>query len=292
MAQLQAKQTELDAAKAKLDHSAAEMYQDARRGSSYDILSVSQPEQLVVGNKYLDHISDQRNRVWSASPSCATSSKHNARRWPTRRPRPMPRLPPRRPSATGSQRCAAQVEPAREQAAAAEDDESKAVAALGQQVQQLEAQLNALQVSSDSIARVLRAHGVTAGSIGGCQVRPVSGGITSGFGPRFHPILHQTRVHTGDDLAAGMGTPIHACRAGTVVIASAQGGYGNATVIDDGGGMGTLYGHQSRIAVSVGQHVDAGQVIGYVGMTGLATGPHLHFEVRINGNPVDPTSYL
>jgi murein DD-endopeptidase MepM/ murein hydrolase activator NlpD len=63
-------------------------------------------------------------------------------------------------------------------------------------------------------------------------------------------------------------------------------------VIDDGGGMGTLYGHQSRIAVSVGQHVDAGQVIGYVGMTGLATGPHLHFEVRINGNPVDPTSYL
>jgi len=292
VAQLQAKQTELDAAKAKLDHSAAEMYQDARRGSSYDILSVSQPEQLVVGNKYLDHISDQRNRVLERVTELRDELEAQRKTVADEKAKADAAAAAAQAERDRIATLRAQVEPAREQAAAAEDDESKAVAALGQQVQQLEAQLNALQVSSDNIARVLRAHGVTAGSIGGCQVRPVSGGITSGFGPRFHPILHQTRVHTGDDLAAGMGTPIHACRAGTVVIASAQGGYGNATVIDDGGGMGTLYGHQSRIAVSVGQHVDAGQVIGYVGMTGLATGPHLHFEVRINGNPVDPTSYL
>jgi murein DD-endopeptidase MepM/ murein hydrolase activator NlpD len=120
----------------------------------------------------------------------------------------------------------------------------------------------------------------------------VAGGITSPFGYRIHPVLGRRILHAGDDLAASTGTPIHACLAGTVVIAGPQGGYGNAVVIDHGNGMATLYGHQSRIGVSVGQHVSAGQVIGYAGMTGLATGPHVHFEVRINGNPIDPTPYL
>ena len=100
-----------------------------------------------------------------------------------------------------------------------------------------------------------------------CQFRPVAGGITSPYGYRIHPVLGRRILHAGDDLAASTGTPIHACRAGTVVIAGPQGGYGNAVVIDHGGGMATLYGHQSRIGVSVGQHVEAGQVIGYVGMT-------------------------
>ena len=76
------------------------------------------------------------------------------------------------------------------------------------------------------------------------------------------------------------------------MIAGSQGGYGNAVIIDHGGFMATLYAHQSRIAVSVGQHVEAGDIIGYVGSTGLATGPHLHFEVRLSGNPVDPANYL
>src|SRR6185436_13829993 len=126
------------------------------------------------------------------------------------------------------------------------------------------------------------------GSPGPCAARPVPGGIVSPFGPRFHPILHTTRMHSGDDLSAGSGTPIHACRAGTVVIASWQGGYGNAAVVDHGGAMATLYAHQSQIATREGAHVEAGEVIGYVGATGLATGPHLHFEVRLSGNPVDP----
>jgi murein DD-endopeptidase MepM/ murein hydrolase activator NlpD len=93
-------------------------------------------------------------------------------------------------------------------------------------------------------------------------------------------------------MSGSSGTSIHACRAGKIVIAGWQGGYGNAVVIDHGGGMATLYGHQSRIAVSEGQQVNAGDVIGYVGSTGMSTGPHLHFEVRISGNPVNPASYL
>jgi murein DD-endopeptidase MepM/ murein hydrolase activator NlpD len=120
----------------------------------------------------------------------------------------------------------------------------------------------------------------------------VPGAIGSGFGMRYHPVLHYSRMHTGADMRAGHGEPIHACRAGTVVASGWQGGYGNAVVIDHGGGMATLYGHQSSTAVNVGQHVDAGQVIGYVGSTGMSTGPHLHFEVRLGGNPVDPAGYL
>jgi murein DD-endopeptidase MepM/ murein hydrolase activator NlpD len=290
--QLQAKQAELDTARKKLDRSAALMYRDARRGSSYDILSVSQPEQLVIGNEYLDHVSNDRNRIvqrvtdlrdeLDAQKQTVADEKAKADAAAAAAQAERDRVASLR----------AQVEPARAQAAAAESDESKAVYALGQQKQQLESQLAALQAQSDSISGTLRARGGPVGQGSPCQFRPVAGGITSPYGYRIHPVLGRRILHAGDDLAASTGTPIHACRAGTVVIAGPQGGYGNAVVIDHGGGMATLYGHQSRIGVSVGQHVEAGQVIGYAGMTGLATGPHVHFEVRINGNPVDPTGYL
>jgi murein DD-endopeptidase MepM/ murein hydrolase activator NlpD len=122
---------------------------------------------------------------------------------------------------------------------------------------------------------------------------PIPGApVTSGFGPRVHPIFHTVRVHTGVDFGAGYGTPIRAAADGTVVEAGWLGGYGNATVIDHGKGMATLYGHQSKILVSQGQSVKRAQVIGLVGATGFATGPHLHFEVRIDGTPVNPLPYL
>ncbi|MEZ4409891.1 MAG: M23 family metallopeptidase [Polyangiales bacterium] len=123
---------------------------------------------------------------------------------------------------------------------------------------------------------------------GPCQARPVAGNVTSPYGWRVHPITGRWTLHTGIDFGAGTGTHIYACRGGTVVRASWYGGYGNATIIDHGGGMRTLYGHQSRFGVSVGQHVSAGQHIGYVGSTGNSTGAHLHFEVYINGSTVDP----
>ena len=100
------------------------------------------------------------------------------------------------------------------------------------------------------------------------------------------------RLHAGIDIAAPVGTPIRAADSGRVAIAGPTGGYGNYTCIQHGGSMSTCYGHQSRIGVSVGQSVSQGQVIGAVGNTGNSTGPHLHFEVRIGGNPVDPMGYL
>jgi len=115
---------------------------------------------------------------------------------------------------------------------------------------------------------------------------PVSGPVTSPFGYRWG------RLHAGIDIGVGYGTPIHAAAAGTVVLAGWTGGYGNYTCIDHGGGLATCYGHQSSYAVSSGAQVSQGQVIGYVGNTGHSFGAHLHFEVRINGNPVDPLGYL
>jgi murein DD-endopeptidase MepM/ murein hydrolase activator NlpD len=100
------------------------------------------------------------------------------------------------------------------------------------------------------------------------------------------------RMHEGIDIGVGYGTPIHAAAAGRVVYAGWMSGYGNLVAIDHGGGISTAYGHQSSIAVSVGQIVAQGETIGYVGCTGHCFGPHLHFEVRINGAPVDPLGYL
>jgi murein DD-endopeptidase MepM/ murein hydrolase activator NlpD len=114
---------------------------------------------------------------------------------------------------------------------------------------------------------------------------PVSGPVVSPFGMRWG------RMHEGIDIGAGYGTPIAAAASGTVIYAGWMGGYGNLIIIDHGGGIATAYGHQSSFAVG-GGHVSQGQIIGYVGCTGHCFGPHLHFEVRVNGSPVDPLGYL
>jgi len=117
--------------------------------------------------------------------------------------------------------------------------------------------------------------------------------IGSGFGYRIHPILHVLKLHTGVDLSADRGTPIYSSGDGVVVQASAtSGGYGNCIRINHGYSYLTLYGHLSKIIVSAGQKVKRGQLIGLVGSTGRATGPHLHYEVRINGTPVNPVNFF
>ena len=121
---------------------------------------------------------------------------------------------------------------------------------------------------------------------------PASGPKTSDYGWRTHPIFGTRRFHAGIDIGAGYGAQIVAAASGVVVSAGTQGGYGNTVVIDHGGGLATLYAHQSSFAVSSGAHVDRGDVIGYVGSTGYSTGPHLHFETRVNGAPRDPMGYF
>ena len=117
-------------------------------------------------------------------------------------------------------------------------------------------------------------------------VWPVHGVLTSGFGWRWG------RMHEGVDLAVGSGTPVVAAAAGTVIVAGWYGGYGNLVVVDHGNGVSTAYGHNTSVTVSYGQSVAQGQLVAYSGNTGHSTGPHVHFEVRVNGSPVDPLGYL
>jgi murein DD-endopeptidase MepM/ murein hydrolase activator NlpD len=154
-----------------------------------------------------------------------------------------------------------------------------------------EEDLEALERASAELAERIRA-AQSAGSTPAAGpasasgfIWPVNGPITSSFGRRWG------RLHAGVDIGAGFGTPILAAKAGTVIYAGWLGGYGNLVVIDHGGGISTAYAHQQRIYVTGGA-VEQGQVIGEVGSTGHSFGPHLHFEVRIGGEPVDPLGYL
>jgi murein DD-endopeptidase MepM/ murein hydrolase activator NlpD len=120
------------------------------------------------------------------------------------------------------------------------------------------------------------------------MMMPVDGHITSYFGYRYHPILHFTRFHAGVDIGASWGSPIVAAGDGRIVAAGWAGGYGREVQIAHGGGIVSLYGHMSEIVAQPGSFVRQGQVIGYVGSSGLSTGPHVHFEVRSGGQPVNP----
>ena len=127
---------------------------------------------------------------------------------------------------------------------------------------------------------------------GGQLLWPASGPVTSGYGYRTHPIFGDGRMHTGIDIGASYGAPVISADGGTVVYVGSMSGYGNVVVIDHGGGLATTYNHLSAFGVSSGQTVGRGVYIANVGCTGYCTGPHLHFEVRINGSPVDPMPYL
>ncbi len=124
--------------------------------------------------------------------------------------------------------------------------------------------------------------------------QPVGGvlEVSSSFGPRVDPFYGRPALHTGLDLREAYGTPVHATAAGVVSVAAAEGGYGTMVEVSHGGGFVTRYAHLANASVVAGQRIDAGAVIGHVGSSGRATGPHLHYETRVNGEPVDPTRYL
>jgi len=159
-------------------------------------------------------------------------------------------------------------------------------------------QYDEMMAASQEVARLIEeSHFQVAATTGyvsntSKMIFPVAGEITSPFGWRTHPIFGNQRYHSGIDIGAEYNTPIVAAQSGIVITAGWVDGYGNTVMIDHGGGIVSLYGHNQSLAVNVGQSVSQGQVIAYCGSTGNSTGPHCHFEVRLNGEPVSPQDYM
>jgi peptidoglycan DL-endopeptidase CwlO len=186
------------------------------------------------------------------------------------------------------ERTRAQLERRSAELAAARERQQAALSDVRAQQKQLEGDLSDISAQIEKQLGAFGGSTLPAGPIRGGQsgfIWPVNGPVTSGFGYRWG------RMHEGIDIGVPSGTPIRAAKAGTIVLASAYGGYGNYTCIEHGGGLSTCYAHQSRFARTSGS-ISQGSILGYVGCTGHCFGDHLHFEVRINGSAVDPLGYL
>jgi murein DD-endopeptidase MepM/ murein hydrolase activator NlpD len=183
---------------------------------------------------------------------------------------------------------AAQAQVVRQQVAAQQAELDR----IEREIAAIDGEIASLAREEGRIRAVLADEQSGSGSAPAILIRPVPGAVTSGYGYRTHPIYGDQRLHTGWDMTAGCGVPIKSGASGRVILSGWYGGYGNTIIVDHGGGMATLYAHQSSLGASYNQQVSAGQTVGWVGTTGLSTGCHLHYEVRINGNPVDPTPYM
>lgn len=160
----------------------------------------------------------------------------------------------------------------------------------------LEKALEELEATSKEIEDAIKKdqqQSLSRGVLGtGKMLWPVRGRITSNFGWRYHPVIKKKKYHNGLDIAVPSGTPVLAADSGVVLVSGWRGGYGNFVALDHGNGISTCYGHNSKLLVKAGEKVVKGQTIAVSGNTGLSTGPHLHFEVRINGTPANPIPYL
>jgi murein DD-endopeptidase MepM/ murein hydrolase activator NlpD len=163
-------------------------------------------------------------------------------------------------------------------------------AQLSELIQEKQAEIAAREAAAREAALRAPSPGADPSAYG--MIWPTDGRLSSGFGYRRHPILGYSRLHAGLDIGNAYGTPIWSAAAGTVIYSGWRGGYGNAVVVDHGGGVSTLYGHLNERLVAEGDTVDRGEWVGLMGSTGLSTGPHLHFEVRVGGSARDPLVYL
>lgn len=278
---------------------AAQVYRNNGSGAAAiaTLIDADDPSEIAVGNHYLEGLAGERDREVDRYLALRRDVERReeqliAKRGNARRARRVAEAERTRLAALRSEQEAAHAA-----AAVRESEEQALLGGIQARKAEYERRVAALQAESDAVAAALQARRPGPASPpparGSGRLRyPINAPVTSEYGWRVHPVYGTRKLHAGMDFGAAYGSAIHAAGSGVVVTAGWMGGYGNAVVIDHGGGVATLYGHQSRLAVSAGRRVSAGQVVGYVGSTGLSTGPHLHFEVRVNGSPVNPRGYL
>lgn len=281
-----------------------EIYKSGERDVVSVVLDANGFAELLENGAYLRRIGEQDRRIISNVRAAKEEAEETTRR--------LSRLEERQRTITLTiQRQRDEVARAREEVVRKRDEVARARAGKRELLRRVRTHAHEINEDLDALraqeariqARIRAAQAPSTppassspGSIapgpirgGGRFIWPVNGVLTSSFGWRTSPV---TRFHQGIDIGAPEGTPIRAGGAGTVIIAGYNGGYGNFTCLDHGGGVSTCYAHQSAIHVGVGQRVSQGQVIGLVGNTGFSTGAHLHFEVRVNGAATNPLSYL
>jgi murein DD-endopeptidase MepM/ murein hydrolase activator NlpD len=263
------------------------------------------PNDLIDRLNYLDKVAQSQNRALDGYVGARLVAKEADNLAADARHRADAKVAEARDTLGSARDARSRAQQAQDSLTALVSQQARALAAANDERAATLAQYKALQAESDRIAGRLRKLGVGAGARGGVLdpphpsgyfLTPVKGYKSSDFGMRFDPFYKVWQLHAGVDLAASEGTPIRAAADGSVVQAGWDGGYGNYTCLFhglySGQGLSTCYGHQSAILVSAGQRVHRGDVIGKVGTTGASTGDHLHFEVRVDGTPVQPLDWL
>ena len=294
-AQLEQKQAELDTAQAQLEHLKKRLRQavqilEQRLVAIYEsnepdlitvVLQAHGFDDLLARTQYVQTLNDQDDQIVSRVRELRNQMQATVNTVRTARDEIAARK-------QELERTRVQLKSRTDELARAREQQHSTLMEVRKQQEDLEGDLSDIsQKIAEQLAQgagALPAGAVRAGGHG--FIWPVNGPVVSGFGMRWG------RMHEGIDIAVPTGTPIRAAASGTVEIAGVAGGYGNYTCIDHGGGLSTCYGHQERILVSVGQQVAGSQVIGLTDCTGHCFGPHVHFEVRINGQAVDPLGYL
>jgi murein DD-endopeptidase MepM/ murein hydrolase activator NlpD len=278
----------------RLDERLVHIY-ESPAPSTVDVLFAARSFQDVLDQlSYLGAIADQDKRIAAAVRTAKLQARAARRHTVTVRRTVNTETQVIRGRAQQVAILRAQLLTSQSQLAGLRGAKQRALTATQKDIQQEVGESESLAAASAALAAELRAREKGSGSGSGSGapgdaphfIWPVNGPITSPFGMRWGVL------HPGIDIGVPTGTPVHASAAGQVVYCGWESGYGNFVVIDHGGGYATAYGHNSKILVSCGENVAQGQVISLSGCTGFCTGPHVHFEIRVNGNPVDPLTYL
>jgi murein DD-endopeptidase MepM/ murein hydrolase activator NlpD len=318
-ARLATANAQVEDARATISGFAAGAYMGADASMMNALLGASSPSDLVTRIAYLDTVSDKQRQALEAVTKARQAAAvirnvvdQHKRDADTADARARSALAGAQTAEQVSQSATAKVQglvAQRQQALAVANTEriteARRTAQLAAESNRIGAELRAIAAADRARRARAKAGGNSSGggtstavpSGGGYFLKPVVGWKSSDFGYRYDPYFKVWQLHAGTDFAAPSGAPIHAAAAGTVVRAGWNGGYGNYTCIyhgelSNGRGIATCYAHQSRILVHQGQHVGRGELIGRVGTTGASTGNHLHFEVRLDGTPVNPLSWL